>query len=61
RETSIPVATDPVGDARSKVKKEIGKEFVAIMASGTIRASEAAAVTTKMVMQEFGHINAAQS
>ncbi|GKB60578.1 ribonuclease H-like domain-containing protein [Tanacetum coccineum] len=56
-----PVAADPVGDARSKVQKEIGKEFVAMMASGTIRACEAAAVTTKKVMPKFGHMNAAKS
>lgn len=55
-----PVA-DPLGDARSKVQEEIGKEFAAIMASGTFRASEAAALATKKVMQKYGHLNAAQS
>lgn len=55
-----PVA-DPLGDARSKVQEEIGKEFAAIMASGTFRASEAAALATKKVMQKYGHMNAAQS
>ncbi|GJS31138.1 desumoylating isopeptidase 1-like protein [Tanacetum coccineum] len=53
--------TIPLGDARSKVQKEIRKEFVAMMTSGTICAIEAAAVATKKVMQKFGHINAAQS
>nr|XP_043635716.1 desumoylating isopeptidase 1 [Erigeron canadensis] len=52
---------DPLGDARSKVQEEIGKEFAAIMASGTLRASEAAALATKKVMQKYGHMNAAQS
>ncbi|KAI3760242.1 hypothetical protein L1987_50635 [Smallanthus sonchifolius] len=52
---------DPLGDARNKVQEEIGKEFAAIMASGTLRASEAAALATKKVMQKYGHMNAAQS
>ncbi|GKD30129.1 desumoylating isopeptidase 1-like protein [Tanacetum coccineum] len=59
RETSKPV--DPLRDARSKVQKEIRKEFVAMMTSGTILAIEAAAVATKKVMQKFGHTNAVQS
>lgn len=56
-----PVVVDPLGDARSKVQEEIGKEFAAIMASGTLRASEAAALATKKVMQKYRHMNAAQS
>ncbi|KAL4558582.1 hypothetical protein LXL04_036783 [Taraxacum kok-saghyz] len=56
-----PVPVDPLGDARSKVQEEIGKEFAAMMASGTLRASEAAALATKKVMQKYGHMNAAQS
>lgn len=56
-----PVVVDPLGDARSKVQEEIGKEFAAIMASGTFRASEAAAIATKKIMQKYGHMNAAQS
>ncbi|CAI9288366.1 unnamed protein product [Lactuca saligna] len=54
---------DPLGDARSKLQEEIGKEFAAIMATGAFRASEAAALATKKVMQKYGHIhmNAAQS
>ncbi|MFS8014928.1 putative PPPDE peptidase domain-containing protein [Helianthus anomalus] len=54
-------AVDPLGDVRNKVQEEIGKEFVAIIASGTLRASEAAALATKKVMQKYGHMNAAQS
>ncbi|XP_023005054.1 desumoylating isopeptidase 1-like isoform X2 [Cucurbita maxima] len=46
---------DPLGDARSKVQEEIGREFAAIMATGTLRASEAAALATKRVMQKYGH------
>ncbi|KAL3531121.1 hypothetical protein ACH5RR_010443 [Cinchona calisaya] len=55
------VVGDPLGDARSKVQEEIGREFAAIMATGTLRASEAAALATKRVMQRYGHMNVAQS
>ncbi|PWA56225.1 PPPDE putative peptidase domain-containing protein [Artemisia annua] len=55
------VASDPHVDARSKVQEETGKEFAAMMASGTLRAREAAALVTKKVMQKYGHMNAAQS
>ncbi|KAL3517791.1 hypothetical protein ACH5RR_020380 [Cinchona calisaya] len=55
------IAGDPLGDARSKVQEEIGREFAAIMATGTLRASEAAALATRRVMQRYGHMNAAQS
>lgn len=52
-------ADDPLGDARSKVQEEISQEFAAIMASGTLRASEAAALATRRVMQRHGHLNVA--
>ncbi|WOG95023.1 hypothetical protein DCAR_0314325 [Daucus carota subsp. sativus] len=52
---------DPLGDARSKVQEEITNEFAAIMASGTLRASEAAALATKRVMQRYGSTNSVQS
>ncbi|KAL0284248.1 UNVERIFIED_CONTAM: Desumoylating isopeptidase 1 [Sesamum angustifolium] len=55
------VAKDPLGDARSKVQQEISIEFAAIMATGTLRASEAAALATRRVMQRYGHMNTAQS
>ncbi|CAH9074341.1 unnamed protein product [Cuscuta epithymum] len=58
---SASVAVDPLGDARSKIQDEIAKEFAAIMATGTLRASEAAALATKKVMQKYGHTNAAPS
>ncbi|KAI3914245.1 hypothetical protein MKW98_029249 [Papaver atlanticum] len=45
---------DPLGDARLKVQEEITTEFAAIMASGTIRASEAAALATRRVMERHG-------
>jgi len=52
---------DLLGDARSKVQEEISSEFAALMATGTLGASEAAALATKKVMQRYGHLNAAQS
>lgn len=59
--SSNAVAGDPLGDARSKVQEEISNEFAAIMATGTLRASEAAALATRRVMQRHGHMNTAQS
>lgn len=59
---SAVAAADPLGDARSKVQEEISREFAAIMASGTLRASEAAALATRRVMQRHGYMsNTAQS
>ncbi|XP_073142572.1 uncharacterized protein [Henckelia pumila] len=55
------VSSDPLGSVRNKVQEEITKEFAAIMATGTIQASEAAALATRRVMQKYGHLNAAQS
>ncbi|BAT84367.1 uncharacterized protein HKW66_Vig0245130 [Vigna angularis] len=52
---------DPLGDARNKVQDEIVKEFAAIMATGTMRASEAAALATKRVMQRYGHTAVSQN
>lgn len=59
--SSGAVAGDPLGDARSKVQEEISSEFAAIMATGTLRASEAAALATRRVMQRHGHMSTAQS
>ncbi|KAF5726595.1 hypothetical protein HS088_TW22G00275 [Tripterygium wilfordii] len=53
---SVP---DLLGDARNKVQEEISREFAAIMATGTLRASEAAALATKRVTQRYGHLNVA--
>jgi len=49
-EKKPPVAKDPLGDARSRVQEEITREFATLMASGTLRASEAAALATRKVM-----------
>ncbi|PIA35996.1 hypothetical protein AQUCO_03400117v1 [Aquilegia coerulea] len=53
------VAGDPLGNARSKIQEEIGREFAAIMASGTVRASEAATMATRKVMERYGQLNGA--
>ncbi|KAL5702698.1 hypothetical protein ACHQM5_027878 [Ranunculus cassubicifolius] len=50
---------DPLGSARSKIQEEIGREFAALMASGTVRASEAAALATRRVMERYGRMNVA--
>ncbi|KAH0866899.1 hypothetical protein HID58_073921 [Brassica napus] len=41
------VEEDPLGDARTKIQEEITREFAALMAQGTLRASEAAVMATK--------------
>lgn len=63
KDKSVPngVAGDPLGEARSKVQEEIGREFAAIMATGSMRASEAAALATKRVMQRHGQTAVSQS
>uniref|UniRef100_A0A7C9AD63 PPPDE domain-containing protein n=1 Tax=Opuntia streptacantha TaxID=393608 RepID=A0A7C9AD63_OPUST len=48
------VLGDPLGSARSKVQEEITKEFAALMTTGTLRASEAAALATRKVMERYG-------
>lgn len=58
-EQSVNGVADPLGNARSKVQDEIGREFAAIMATGTLRASEAAALATRRVMQRYGNLNVA--
>ncbi|CAN6252846.1 unnamed protein product [Urochloa humidicola] len=47
-------AADPLGNARGKVQEEVMREFAAIMASGTLRASEAAALAMRRVMERHG-------
>ncbi|KAL3828136.1 hypothetical protein ACJIZ3_016938 [Penstemon smallii] len=61
KQSDKTAARDPLGDARSKIQEEIGKEFAAIMATGTLRESEAAALAVRRVMQRYGHIDTAQS
>lgn len=51
--------SDPLGNARSRIQEEITREFAAIMATGTLRASEAAALATRRVMERHGQSNVA--
>ncbi|KMT05606.1 hypothetical protein BVRB_7g167470 [Beta vulgaris subsp. vulgaris] len=60
RATSAAPA-DPLGNARDKVQEEITREFAALMATGTLRASEAAALATRKVMERYGKMNVAMS
>ncbi|WOL07100.1 desumoylating isopeptidase 1 [Canna indica] len=57
-EKKSAVAGDLLGDARNRVQEEITKEFAAIMATGTLRAGEAAALATRRVMERHGRLNA---
>ena len=53
-------AADPLGGARGKVQEEVMREFAAIMASGTLRASEAAALAMRRVMERHGNATTMQ-
>jgi len=48
------IQEDPLKDARKKVQEEITREFAIIMTSGTLRASEAAALAARRVMERHG-------
>ncbi|XP_021767439.1 desumoylating isopeptidase 1-like [Chenopodium quinoa] len=61
QDTSADPAEDPLGNARGKVQEEITREFAALMATGTLRASEAAALATRKVMERYGKLNVAMS
>ncbi|KAI5059296.1 hypothetical protein GOP47_0025615 [Adiantum capillus-veneris] len=45
---------DKLGDARARVQEEITREFAALMAEGQLRASEAAALAARRVMERHG-------
>ncbi|BBN17819.1 hypothetical protein MPTK1_7g17100 [Marchantia polymorpha subsp. ruderalis] len=45
---------DTLVDARAKVQEEITREFMVLMASGSLRASEAAALAARRVMERHG-------
>ncbi|KAL9661898.1 hypothetical protein QQ045_026726 [Rhodiola kirilowii] len=59
--SSNTAVKDHLGDARSKIQDEIAREFSALMASGSMSASEAASLATRKVMQKYGHLNKATS
>ncbi|CAL4933631.1 unnamed protein product [Urochloa decumbens] len=45
---------DPLAEAKSRAQEEIRREFTAIMAAGTARAGEAAALAMRRVMERHG-------
>ena len=52
------IEEDRLKDAREKVREEITREFAALMTSGSLPASEAAALAARRVMERHGRINA---
>jgi desumoylating isopeptidase 1 len=57
QESPTPAAKaseDPLAEAKRRVQEEIKREFAAIMATGTARAGEAAALATRRVMERHG-------
>uniref|UniRef100_M8BPG2 Uncharacterized protein n=1 Tax=Aegilops tauschii TaxID=37682 RepID=M8BPG2_AEGTA len=56
RNNAAPQTTQayPLGSMRGKVQEEVMREFAALMASGTLRASEAAALAMRRVMERHG-------
>ncbi len=49
-----PPSQDALSNARAQVQEEITREFASIMASGSLRASEAAALAARRVLQRHG-------
>ncbi|KAG0486677.1 hypothetical protein HPP92_008772 [Vanilla planifolia] len=59
KERKEPSAGDMLDDARIRVHDEITREFAAIMANGNLRASEAATLATRRVMERHGRSDVA--
>eukprot|EP00250_Pteridium_aquilinum_P013551 c21413_g1_i1 orf=381-1244(-) len=53
-DTKTSIVPDKLGEARARVQEEITREFAALMAEGRLRASEAAALATRKVMERHG-------
>ncbi|CAM6039393.1 unnamed protein product [Sphagnum compactum] len=49
-----PPSQDALSNARAQVQEEITREFASIMASGSLRASEAAALAARRVLHRHG-------
>ncbi|VAH04199.1 uncharacterized protein LOC125506368 [Triticum urartu] len=47
-------ASDPLGEAKRRAQEELKQEFVAIMATGTVQAGDAAALAMRRVMERHG-------
>ena len=58
-EAAAAAPPDPLAEAKRRVQEEIKREFAAIMAAGTARAGEAAALATRRVMERHGQQRAA--
>lgn len=50
----VGTVPDKLGEARARVQEEITREFAALMAEGHLRASEAAALAARRVMERHG-------
>eukprot|EP01018_Ginkgo_biloba_P009930 Gb_06849 [translate_table: standard] len=53
------ISEDDLRDARARIQEEITREFASIMATGSLRASEAAALAARRVMEKHGRLNVA--
>ncbi|GMH20465.1 hypothetical protein Nepgr_022306 [Nepenthes gracilis] len=51
------VTRDPLGNAQSKLQQEIAQEFATIMATGTLRASEAAALAARQLDSSIAELS----
>ncbi|CAN6293265.1 unnamed protein product [Urochloa humidicola] len=51
---AVAAPPDPLAEARSRAHEEVRREFAAIMAAGTARAGEAAALAMRRVMERHG-------
>eukprot|EP01018_Ginkgo_biloba_P030270 Gb_05101 [translate_table: standard] len=59
--TDVSVSKDPLGDAGAKVQEDITNEFATLMATGSLPASEAAALATRRVTEKHGSTSATTS
>jgi len=57
RKQDEAIQEDPLKDAREKIQEEITREFATLMTSGSLRASEAAALAARRVMERHGRLN----
>ena len=55
-EKASPKNADKLGEAKARIQAEIMSEFSALMAEGSLRASEAAALATRRVMERHGRV-----
>lgn len=58
RKQDKSIEEDPLKDAKQIIQEEITREFATLMTSGRLRASEAAALAARRVMERHGKLNA---